>query len=304
MKKLISLLCALCMLCALPGACRAQGEKWSAEEWEKVVEALASDQQEPVPEKNRVRVNARQLSVQKPTEQGRYMNVLLASTDSEDMERNFGRTELLLVCRVDLLSGDTRVLSLPAYGLVSLPELPEAVALRYVNCFGGPMLAMRALNETLGLSLNKYMAVNMEDFVGVVDYLGGVTMTLDEEEAQALELEPGERRLTGAQALAYARLRREGDYAGRSRALLEALLGQMTASSTVTQVLSMVDMLLPVTDTNLTTDDVIDLVFALFGQESPVEFKAQGLKPNEENVLDRTVEVRALDFLYARGESQ
>lgn len=290
MKRLLAILCVLCCMtaCAV-----AEKKTWTEEGWQKIVDALASDEAEPVPERHRVSFRSEWLS----TEEKDHINILLISSDAPDIDRNFGRADAILVCRVNLTTGETRLLSLPADALVSLPETPEPIALRYVNCFGGAGLTARCINEALNLGVSHFCAVNIDSFIEIVDALGGVVMELTEEEAQALALDQGPQRLTGEQSLRYVKLRHTGDGSTRLRALLSAVLRETAESDSIKQLMSLANMLLPSLDTNLTTDDVVDLIFSLFGQGQPVSFEAMGLTA-ENGSLDADLKAQSRKFLY------
>ncbi|MBQ6255892.1 MAG: hypothetical protein IJJ60_04815, partial [Clostridia bacterium] len=126
---------------------------------------------------------------------------------------------------------------------------------------------------------------------------GGVTMELAEGEAEALELAKGAQKLTGEQALRYVKLRRPGDGSTRVRALLSAVLRETTAGGSVKQVLGLADLLLPSVDTNLTTDDIVDLIFALFGQDHPISFDAMGMTAADGG-LNGDLAAQGREFLY------
>lgn len=290
MKRLLAL---VCVLCCLTGRAMAEKKDWTQEEWENVVMALASDEAEPVPESRRVNYR----SGWQPAAEKGFINVLLISSDAPDIDRNFGRADAILVCRMNLRTGETRLLSLPEDALVSLPEAPESIALRYVNCFGGAGLTARCVNDALNLGISHFCAVNMDAFIEIVDALGGVTMELTEGEAQALELEQGARRLTGEQALRYAKLRQAGDGSTRVRELLSAVLRETAEGGSMKQVFSLADLLLPSVDTNLTTDDIMNLIFALFGQNQSVSFDTMGLKA-EDGSLNDGLAAQSRKFLY------
>lgn len=281
------------ILCCLTGCARAEMGSWTQGEWRNVVEALASDEAEPVRESRRVSYRSAWL----PAAEKGFANLLLLSTDSPDIERNFGRADAILVCRVNLITGETRLLSLPEDALVPLPETPEPIALRYVNCFGGAGLTARCVNEALGLRVSRFCAVNIESFIKIVDSLGGVVMELTEGEAQALGLTMGEQTLNGEQALRYVKLRQPGDGSTRVRTLLSAVLRQTAADGSVNRVLGLADLLLPSVDTNLTTDDIIDLIFALLGQEKPISFQELGLTA-QSGSLDESLMAQSRRFLY------
>ncbi len=290
MKRLLAFLCVLCCLTACAGA---EKKTWSEESWQKIVDALASDEAEPVPERHRVSFRSEWLSAAEKF----FINILLISSDAPDIDRNFGRADAILVCRVNLLTGETRLLSLPEDALVALPETPEPIALRYVNCFGGAGLTARCVNEALNLGVSHFCAVNMDAFIEIVDALGGVVMELTEEEAQALDLNRGTQRLTGEHALRYVKLRQTGDGSTRVRALLSAVLRETAEGGSIKQVLNVANLLLPSVDTNLTTDNIVDLIFALFGQGQPVSFEAMGLAA-ESGSLDADLMAKSRKFLY------
>ena len=175
----------ICLLCCLLGGALAEKQEWTGAEWARLKEALASDKVNPVPEGHRMA--APKLSAGEKD----FANVLLLSTDAPEGEKNFGRADAILVCRVDLTTGDMHLVSLPEDALAEVDGLPQAVALRYVNCFGGPALVASVVNKALGLSVNRYCAVSEEAFERAVDTLGGVSMELTAGEGQALGLSEG-----------------------------------------------------------------------------------------------------------------
>ena len=190
MKKAIALVCVLCMLMSiLP----VQAESaWNGDAWKQVINLLNSSEPSPVPADRRMQISQGQVYLTDPTEQrSGWLNVALISTDAPDMRQNFGRSEALLVCRVHQKTGEFRLLSLPEYMTVHVDGLPAEIQLRHVNCFGGPLLALDTVNWELGLSVNRYCAINVDAFADIVDRVGGVTLTLTDEEAQALSLGSG-----------------------------------------------------------------------------------------------------------------
>ena len=281
------------ILCCLTGCVQAEKGDWTQEEWQAVLDALASDEAEPVPENRRVPFR----SAWMPAAEKNFANLLLLSSDSPDIEKNFGRASAILVCRVDLITGKTRLLSLPEDALVTLPEVPEAIPLRYVNCFGGAGLTARCVNEALGLRVSRFCALNIDAFMEIVDGLGGVTMTLPEEEAAALEMEKGSQKLNGEQALGYVKLRHTGDGSVRLRGLLSAVMRQTAESGSTSQALRLADLMLPAVDTNLTTSELLDLVFAIYNQPQSAFIEARGLMADS-GILDYGMMVQSKTFLY------
>ena len=290
MKRLLAL--AL-IFCCLTGCARAEQGSWTQEEWQAVLDALVSDEAEPVPESRRASFRSKWL----PAEEKGFANILMMSSDSADMDKNFGRTSAMMICRVDLQTGETRMLSLPEDALVTLPEAPEAIPLKYVNCFGGPGLTARCLNEALELQISRYCAINIMSFIDSVDILGGVTIELTEEEAHILNMEQGSQKLNGEQALTYMKLRRLNDGSSRIRTLLSAILRQTIENASLSQAVRLIDTLVNGVQTNLTTDNLLDLAFALFAQQQPASIEAMGLTA-ESGSLDAAVMAQCKRFLY------
>ncbi len=293
------LLTVICLLCCLAGVCRAESSRaWTDEGWADIKEALASDEKEPVPATYRItpRTTRGRLWTPPKDEKG-FFNVLLMSTDATDPDHNFGRTDALLLCRVNLNTGDTRVLSLPESSRIMVQGLPEPVALRYVNCFGGPLLTMQTIDSTLDLYVNRYCAMSMDAFISAVDAFGGIALHLTAEDAYALGLSGGDNKLSGVQALRYVQLRRQEGNAGRMHDTLEAVLAQAAGEGSVSGALKLADSLLPALDTNITTDDLVNLTFALFGQETPGAFDAFSIK-----TFGASETKKGRDFLLNQGE--
>ena len=274
MKRILSALLTLALFfsCAL-------AEKGTEEEWKLIAAALVSDNPDPVPEAWRIRAESNALNAQ-PSPDADVMNILLLSTDAEDLQADRGRTDLMMLCSVRLKTGETRLISLPETFRVALDELPEKIQLKFVGCFGGPLLAVKTLNGQMALDIARYCAINEPALIQAVDWMGGVPLTLTDSEREALGLEEHTAKLTGEQALRYARLRRAGDTWERPRRLLEALLGQAMQGG-MDDAFSLAEKLMPAIDTNLTTENVVDLLFALLGQDEAPAVRALSMSPDD-----------------------
>lgn len=288
MRRLTCVLCILlCFLLPAPAL-----SEWTSSQWAAVRAALAGDAAEPVPSELRIASSA-------PLPQGeedRGLTVLLFGCDAPDISRNFGRADLMLLCRVDFLTGDIRLLSLPEEAAVQLPGLPGEIMLRHVNCFGGPLLLLQTVNQYLNAGAGRYCAVNFDTFRQVVDALGGVPMTLTAGEAQALDLAEGEQWLTGQDALRYVRLRRQGDGSARARKLMEAIALRFTSQASMREVYRLMDLLLPLLDTNLTTKNLVDAAANTAGRQEPGSFSAESLP--FDGALDDEARQALRTFLY------
>ncbi len=303
MKKTIALICTLCILISFIPA--QAGAVWDSDAWQQTVSQLQSGAPMPVPEARRIKISQSQVYLADPAEQkSGWLNVALVSTDAQDMRQNFGRSEALLVCRVNQKTGEFRLLSLPEYMTVHVDGLPAEIQLKHVNCFGGPLLVLDTLNRELGMSVSRYCAINVDAFADIVDRVGGVTLTLTDEEAQALSLGSGTQTLSGMQAVAYLKLRRQWDGALRFRILLEALMRQMSSSGMVSGALALVDTLLHMIDTNLTLDEIVTFVFALLDQKEMKGIQSYRLEADAEGQVREQALQACREFLYGGAGAQ
>ncbi|MBR1584511.1 MAG: LCP family protein [Clostridia bacterium] len=269
MKRGMALLLTLwALLAPLGGHAEEIGNDWAM-----ITAALASDDPRPVPDHWQLTVGGLSLAPDLP---GGVMNLLLLGTDSPAAEESRGRTEVMLLCSVDTTAGDMKLIALPETAYVTIDGLPGPIRLKYAHCFGGPQLAMKTVNEALQLNVSRYCTVNFESFIAVIDQLGGVTLTLTDAEREVLGIAPDAEALNGAEALRYVKLRWGEAVTDRPRILLAALL-QKALSGGIDGAFSLAESVLPSIDTNLTTGDLVDLVFALAGSEQPGGFSAMAL---------------------------
>lgn len=180
------------------------------------------------------------------------LNVLLIGVDSGP-----GRTEALtdsmIVVSLDPVGRTVSMLSIPrdltnvplADGNVFGPKINSLISFARRNPAAFPGGANRALMDAigtlLGIPIPYYATVNLHGFVGMVDAVGGVDIDVRKPLSDpnyggfgvgpGWSIEPGKHHLDGANALAYARIRKstgESDFtrAGRQQEVLVALRDQ------------------------------------------------------------------------------
>ncbi len=164
------------------------------------------------------------------------VNVVVAGLDRRP-GYPVGRTDLLLLARIDLLRARARVVSLPRDLLVDIPgrgpgRLNEAYYLGASNDAGrraaGMALLRRTLEVNLGIATHGEVVVDFEGFRRVVDSMGGLLVDVPGEihdefvgedgEPFSAHFRPGPQRLDGERALLYARTRKaDGEIRRRLR---------------------------------------------------------------------------------------
>ena len=139
------------------------------------------------------KVHAKHL-VAAPAAPGKPFNLLLVGSDSRafvsnaTQENAFGneanaggqRSDVTMVARFDPAAKTVTVLSIPRDLWVDIPGNDSGISgMNRINAAydSGPDLLIQTIEQDLGIPINHYMAVNFPGFSGMVDALGGVTMS-------------------------------------------------------------------------------------------------------------------------------
>lgn len=207
-------------------------------------------------------------------------NILLIGTDTRENRLENGRADTMMVCSINQENGMVHVTSLARDTWVTMGENGHQNKLNAAYAFGGPNLLMQTINRTYNLNIEHYVTVNFYGICDIVDTLGGVTIQLKEDEPWAInssvdesygdygdvQITPipsdaTEARLCGAQALAYARIRKLDDDFGRQarqRNLLMAMAREV-GSCSIPQMISLATTCFEYVKTNLSLINIISL---------------------------------------------
>ncbi|MFG2553526.1 LCP family protein [Streptomyces sp. NPDC048581] len=213
------------------------------------------------------------------------LNILVLGSDSRSGEENQelgggsstgARSDTAMVVHIDAGRTEATVVSIPRDTLVTRPSCPlssgGSTEVAYRTMFnsayaiGGPVCAVATVESLTGIRMDHYIEIDFSGFAKLVDALGGVTVTTDEDiddEDSHLQLEAGTHHLDGAQALALARTRHgigDGSDLGRiglQQKLVKALLDQISTAGLLTDPAQLYQVADAVTG-SLTTDTGLD----------------------------------------------
>ncbi|GAA4151977.1 LCP family protein [Actinomadura keratinilytica] len=214
--------------------------------------------------------HGRPINVKDPWNGQRRVNVLLLGGDAA-ANREGVRTDSMTVASIDTKTGDTVLLSLPR-NLERVPMPPGPARDRFPYGFTGdgpatpgllnevyqyaedhpdivpgarknergPELLKATISGILGLPVDYYVLVDMFGFADIIDAIGGVKIKITQPIHYGLEggvLQPGDRTLSGKEALWYGRSRTySDDYTrmGRQKCLLRAIARQADPQTVLT----------------------------------------------------------------------
>ncbi len=193
-------------------------------------------------------------------------NILMIGTDNHSEGEN-GRSDTMMLVSINYTTKKIHITSLMRAMYVCIPRPDGEVwgMLNVAYSWGGPNLLVDTVELNFRIKVDRYVVVDMEAFTKAVDLLGGVEIELTEAEAEhvaAISKYPtsaGTLLLNGAQATAFCRIRYiDNDFVrtSRQREVIIKLLEKMKGSNVGT-VLTMADQILPLVNTNLNNNEII-----------------------------------------------
>ncbi|MDX2216643.1 MAG: LCP family protein [Oculatellaceae cyanobacterium bins.114] len=181
-----------------------------------------------------------------------------------------GLSDTMLLLRFDPATSQLVVLSVPRDTRtwvegIGLTKLNEA------NAYGGPALAASSTSDLLGgVSVDRYIRINVQGVEKLIDALGGVDIYVphdmyyqDDSQHLYINLKEGEQHLDGSQALQFLRFRhdRNGDIGRiqRQQMMMRALMEQALSPATITRLPQILSVIQENLDTNLSVEELVAL---------------------------------------------
>lgn len=199
----------------------------------------------------------------------RIINILLVGVDYGDEEQvmfegaYLPRSDSMILVSINTVNNVINMVSLSRAAYVAIPNHGNK-RLNTAHAYGGAATLVDTIQQNYKIRIDKYVTVDISGFEQIVNALNGVTVELTAEEASIVvgEDAAGSYNLTGAQAVAYSRLRSiDSDRmrTGRQRAVLNAIAAKLKKSS-VTTMVGLLDEVLPLVTTNYTKTELLSQV--------------------------------------------
>jgi len=182
-----------------------------------------------------------------------------------------GRSDTMLLIRLDPKDNTVRMLSIPRDTQVDIPGVGVA-KINDANVEGGPALAARVVSRTLNdVQIDRYVRVTTEAFRELVDLVGGVEVFVpypmkytDVTQNLKIDLDKGWQTLNGDQAEQFARFRKDqnGDIGRvqRQQTLLKALRQRLVNPTVLPRLPQVIRVMQQYVDTNLRLEEMLAVV--------------------------------------------
>lgn len=205
-------------------------------------------------------------------------NILLLGVDNRTTELKRGRTDAIILCSINVKTGDIRLTSFARDTAVKI-DGHATTRINAAYSFGGAELAMKTINQNFQMNVDRYVLVNIHGLATIIDALGGVDIEMTSKEAGRINFElrkepmddvqrekvpavNGVQHLDGMQAVTFARIRgidSDLERTRRQRQLLETLFATAMQDMSLDKLLNLISIALPYVDTNLTIDELLVL---------------------------------------------
>lgn len=181
-----------------------------------------------------------------------------------------GLTDTMLLIRFDPDNYKLSLLSIPRDTRTVIEGRGE-MKINAANYYGGAALSARTISDLLeGVSIDRYVRVNIQAVEKLIEALGGVTVYVpknmkytDHSQHLYIDLKQGEQHLDGEKAMQFLRFRydRYGDIGRvqRQQTLMRAVIEQTLRPATLLRIPDVIGVLKSSIDTNLSVEEIAAL---------------------------------------------
>ena len=195
-------------------------------------------------------------------------NILILGVDNDE-----NASDAIMVLSIDKGTNALKLTSIMRDLYVDLPG--DADKINYVYNIGGVEYTISTLNKLFNLDIKKYIKIDFNEFVSIIDYFGGLEINITEAERSIINdklvidgvydenkvTKSGNVLLNGHQALAYSRVRIiDSDFVRtqRMRNVMMGVFGKIKEASITEYPKIIADLSSNVT-TNIETMDMLDM---------------------------------------------
>lgn len=215
------------------------------------------------------------------------INIALFGLDTREENSFAGRSDSIMILSVNTKTKKIKLISVLRDSFVPIEKDGKITYNKINNAYasGGPELAIKTLNQAFALDIKEYATVNFGGMEEIIDAVGGVEVTVTEQELISLnaltekeaekyggkkedyKIKPGKQTLNGIKAVAYSRIRYFSNFEGetndygrtdRQRLVLEQLMKKATKMNK-TRYVELLSALAPCCETSLSYTDILNI---------------------------------------------
>ena len=192
---------------------------------------------------------------------------LLAGVDSTG-EDTKTRTDTLMLVKLDEANKNIDMISIPRDSYVSINGNMDKI--NAAHSYGGIDLTMQVVRDFMGINLDKYLVLSFDAVIAGIDALGGMDVDIDQDVANAMQINPGIHKMTGKEVLAYVRFRKGYTNADIGRIdtqqdFIKQFIKEVTKADNISKLPSVYKAMKPYIKTNISLKTLAKLGFEFKG---------------------------------------
>ena len=194
---------------------------------------------------------------------------LILGVDVED--EGASRSDTIIVATINPKTESMKMVSIPRDTLVYLPDgTMEKMNAAYAT--GGAARAREMVGEFLDIDIDFYATLDFRGLIELVDAVGGITVDSNlaftennyDDPSNKVRIEKGLNNLDGAEALAYARMRKKdprGDFGrqDRQKEVIVEVLSELASFNSLSKLPSILTAMQPHLTTNARSNDILSI---------------------------------------------
>lgn len=217
------------------------------------------------------------------------MTLLMLGCDMREGEKS-GRSDTIMLAFVNLNEGAVNLLSIPRDTRVELAEGKGTTKINHAFAYGGQALTRKTIENFLDVEIDRYVQVDFEGFAAIIDALGGIDYNVEQrmyKPEESIDLQPGQQKLNGKQALAYVRWRGTATAdigrVERQQKFIKAAIEQVMSSGTIFKLPQLMTTINQAVKTDFTLEEMLALV-NIYKDFSSVEFSSDKLPGQDSRI--------------------
>ncbi len=221
------------------------------------------------------------ISSQAESNLGKYTNIAVLGVDARDVEDDSdSRSDAIVIVSINNDTNEVKMFSVFRDTLLDLGGDAGLDKITHAYFYGGAQNTLAALNKNMDLNVEKAVVINWKTVAEVIDALGGIKINVKESEIEEMNKyvggtakttgskkkkikHAGKQTLNGAQAVTYARIRKDaltGDYRRNERMkIVMSKTFKKAKKADIFTLKKICDNAFPQAKTNITTSEMMSM---------------------------------------------
>lgn len=199
-------------------------------------------------------------------------NIVFLLTGADSRGGRVARSDTIMIANYNVTENKVFITSIPRDTYVEIPGRGHE-KLNHAFAYGQSALMAVTLENFLDIKIDKYVSINFEGFIDLIDAIGGVTIDVEKNmywydtsmgSDTIIDLKKGLQVLNGKDALGYARFRHDslGDFGRmrRQQTIIKAFVDELKKPENITKASEIIKIVGKNMKSDLTMDDVNFLI--------------------------------------------